>query len=316
MTDRQTLELAGCVEANGRAGRIVETGHLIAPHAARIAGGKLHWRISPRWAKSPLDVLGRPVKPPSDLLDRFVALSDASDKSILDFALRYGTLRRPRYGRKVRKSDFDGREPLKRWRDLSQHAGDLLEIAAHLRAGKQLRFQKWSQLLSAERALSKSGKMAALGSKEEYQRIRAVIRQHRAEGGALDEYFGENEQAYTMRARQYLHSEVAAWNEQFGPVSFAVQEDSKAPTGWKTVLDFGGSMICYIGFQLMLVIAGGDVYTCSACARPYIRLRGRHAPRGFRKAPKAGEANYCGSEACIRERNRRAQQRRRQRLSR
>src|ERR1019366_291244 len=64
--------------------------------------------------------------------------------------------------------------------------------------------------------------------------------------------------------------------------------------------------------QLMLVVAGGDIFTCSACHRPYIRPRGRSAPKGLRKAPKAGEKNYCQDDGCIRERNRLAAERHRE----
>src|SRR5260370_30747724 len=124
----------------------------------------------------------------------------------------------------------------------------------------------------------------------------------------------DRQEQWRKAAEHYLRAEVAAWNTRLGPVSFGIEPDDEADTGWKTVLEFGGSMPCYIGLQLMLVIAGGDIFTCSSCGKPYVRPRGRNAPNGLRKAPKARQRNYCQNEDCIREGNRLAAERRRARL--
>ena len=44
--------------------------------------------------------------------------------------------------------------------------------------------------------------------------------------------------------RTYLDAEIAAWNADLGPVSFGIEPDDEL--GWKTVFDFGGSMLCYV----------------------------------------------------------------------
>jgi len=306
------MELAGFLEANDRLGRVVDSGDLLPPSWACIEQGKIHWKDDGRW----VSVMGgrfrsRLIRPPADLLDRFTSLWNADDSEILAFAKAYGTLRRPIFhGRPLLKSDFEGREPLSQWRALSQHASDLLQIGAALRAEENLGFDRWAQLLSADRALSTSGKAHAF---DNYRAIRAIIRQHRVpEQGVLAHHFAQTEEAFAAHAVGYLDAEISAWNARFGPVSFGIAQDSRTPAGWRTAFSFGYSMVCYVGFQLMLVMVGGDAFTCSACGMPYIRPRGRNAPSGFRKAPKAGERNYCGSEDCIRIRDRRAQTRLRQ----
>src|ERR1044071_8711540 len=104
---RTQMELAGLFEANDSAGRKVDSGYLKRPEWAQIERDKLHWKAGFMGVR----VLKALVKPPIDLLDRFIRLSDADDAEILRFAKSYGTLRRPQFhGRRLRKSDFEARE--------------------------------------------------------------------------------------------------------------------------------------------------------------------------------------------------------------
>jgi hypothetical protein len=199
---------------------------------------------------------------------------------------------------------------LSKWRDLSKHAWELLALAAALRDGDKRRSdEEWVNLQPTDRALSSAIRNPLIdGAKprnkqEERKWFWDIVDVHL---GFLR--FGIPLQSNAPRV--YLDTEIAEWNKQLGPVTFGIEPDGES--GWRTVLDFGGSMLCYIGLQLMLVVAGGDIYMCSACHKPYLRPRGRSAPKGLRKAPKAGERNYCQDDECIRERNRLAAERHRE----
>jgi hypothetical protein len=302
--ERARLELAGLVEPNGKFGRIVESGRLASPGWMHIERGNIHWKG--------FNLLAT-IEPPPDLLDRFAKLWNANDAAILEFAQKYGTLRRPlSLFRTTRKSDCEGREPLVRWRELSGHASRLLEIAAALRAREKLGFEQWSEVLFGERESALLLRKAYSGVTAH---LRKVLHKSPTAPGLNVKAFVPTEQAWLVEvAKGYLEDRITAWNQKLGPVTFGIERDDHGD-GWKTVFDFGGSLPCYIGFQLMLVVAGGDIFMCSACRKPYIRPRGRQAPRGLRKVPAAGRRNYCQSKECIRERNRLAKAQSRERLA-
>lgn len=286
------LESAGYVEPDGIVGRVVGSGRLCVPKWAALDRGYLHWKGE--WRAR--------VEPSPVILDRFIELWSVDDDAILTFAKTYGTLRRPVFlFREFEKTDFEAREPLSRWRSLSEHSWGLLHVASKLGSDEEINFEEWSKWTDRERMLSGIGPSLALGTGEGPDGLQLAIQAH---GG------------WKKHARRYLGAEIAAWNMKLGPISFGIEHDDGTRSGWKTVLDFGGSLPCYIGLQLMLVIARGDVYTCSACGNPYIRQRGRGAPAGMRKAPRPGQRNYCQSEECKSECNRFAveQKRKRDRL--
>jgi hypothetical protein len=292
------MERARYLESNNLVGRTVESGYLSAPTWAVLERGCVHWKGG----------IGGSIKPSPQVLDRFIELWRADSAEILAFAKTNGTLRRPLLlSRTFRKTDSEAREPLSKWRSLSRHAWELLSIAAAIRAGDNLTFEEWTELMSEDRILSGMGSLLALGTQEHRRRSFAVLRSN-----GLQSYDGQEK--WQTAAEHYLWAEVAAWNTKLGPVSFEIERDEDTDSGWKLAVEFGGSMICYIGFQLMLVLAGGDLFTCSACGKPYIRPRGRNAPKGLRKTPKTGERNYCQGEDCIREGNRLAAKRRRERI--
>jgi hypothetical protein len=289
MTDRAGMERAGYLESNDKIGRSIETGNLTPPMWAKIERGYIRWKG--------LDLMDS-VSPSPDTFDNFIELWRQKDHTILEFAKTWGTLRDSRWHlsqrRKTTLAEVGGREPLKTWRSLSRHAWDLLQIAARLRSGDDTSFDQWSELLSEERMLSGLADLVTMGARK----------RHREHEGTEDD---SNE--WRHDAARYLDVEVISWNATQGPVSFGIVRDYSAPSGWRTIFDFGGRLPCYIGFQLMLVISGGDAFTCSACGKAYIRPRGRTAPKGLRKAPKPGQRNYCQSEECIREGNRLAAER-------
>lgn len=299
--ERARLELAGLVEQNGKLGRVVQNGRLARPRSADIEGDKIHWKDYH---------LPPSVEPPPDLLDRFANLWNANDAAILEFARNYGSLRRPiSFYETPRNSNWGGRDPLVRWRQLSMDVSRLLGTAAALRAKENLGFEQWSEVMFGER---ESASQLRQSYNDVTAHIRKILRKSGSAPGVNVKALVPTEQAFLVKAAEdLLEDSIMIWNQKLGPVTFGIERDDG--DGWKAVFDFGGSLPCYIGFQLMLVVASGDIFICSACRRPYIRPRGREAPRGLRKIPAAGHRNYCQSKVCIRERNRLAKAETRQR---
>jgi hypothetical protein len=294
------MERGGLVASNGKIGRAIESGSILLPAKIALRREHICWQ----------GFAEQSIKPSPNILDRFIELWGRNENEILSFAKTYGTLQRPlRLPVSGRLFDDRAREPLSKWRDLSKHAWELLNVAAALRDGVDRSFEEWDDLLPPERALSAIRRPLVGGPEpRNVHELRKWIRE-RVDLGIRFARLGPVLQR-SHWPRTYLDAEIAAWNAELGPVSFGIEPDDEF--GWRTVFDFGGSMLCYVGLQLMLVVAGGDIFTCSACHRPYIRPRGRSAPKGLRKAPKAGERNYCQDDECIRERNRLAAERHRE----
>jgi hypothetical protein len=256
-------------------------------------------------------LFGGLITPPVDLLDRFISLADTSDEAILQFVLKYGTLCRPMpkvdYPGPRRKGGaplLEGSEPLSRWRQLSRNASNILEIAAALKSESTLAAERLGVLMAPGKDYL--GDLSTEMDRKRYEFF-----------GKRPERLGKwarTEHALKRVAREHLELSLKTWNSRLGPVTFDINYDKSSETGFKVVIDFGESLPCYIGFQLMLVVTGGDVFICSGCGHPYVRARGRGAPQGMRKAPKQNERNYCQAEECIRVRNRLASQRRRDRI--
>ena len=149
----------------------------------------------------------------------------------------------------------------------------MITVAAKFRAqayiDTNLSFQQWNDLYFQQWNDLSNGRLDELRIMDRYLRVSSLIPEDRNEVDML---------------RLYLTKELDIWNTTLGPVSFSIERDYNTDdavgAGLKTVLDFGGSVLCYIGLQLMLVIAGGDIFLCSACGAPYIRPRGRTAPEG------------------------------------
>jgi hypothetical protein len=302
-TLRGTLERAGLVDDAGTLGRRITSGTLAKPNSVELQRRCIHW-------KGP----SSRIEPCRDLLDRFVGLWDRDDAAILAFARTWGSLR-----------SFKGlqaRERLSEWRDLSLHASELLGIAALLRrTDKALEFEELSSLMSSsmERPLSTEETSTSLGARN-YEMGTWKKYCARWGKGPLRPYakavkddpndwdYPDNPELWRGNADGYLSDELGVWEARFGRASFtfgihSTRSDGNGPLRyeWRASLDFRGSLLTYIGFELGLVLVGGDApmfSTCDACGKPYLR------PRDKRK-PNPGARNYCDNEACkIRARNR------------
>lgn len=283
------MELARYVEPNSRMGRVVDSGMLQPANRLWLKAGFVCWSGGGRVA----------IQPSVEILDDFILLWRKDDSAVLEFSKRYGPPRRPFWVLRNQGSrlGIEGRKSIESCKSLSRRAFSVITVAAKLRAqayiDTNLSFQQWNDLYFQQWNDLSNGRLDELRIMDRYLRVSSLIPEDRNEVDML---------------RLYLTKELDIWNTTLGPVSFSIERDYNTDdavgAGLKTVLDFGGSVLCYIGLQLMLVIAGGDIFLCSACGAPYIRPRGRTAPRGMRKSPKPGERNYCQSKDCIRERNR------------
>jgi len=295
-SDKRILERAGLVgESNNRTGSRVGSGMLVRPGWAEIEGRCIHWGGDERRGAHPF----RWIEPDPEVFDRFIGLWKRGDIEIVRFARKWGTLRRPlRLLQKPLKSDDEAREPLAKWRTLSLHAYELRQIAATLRTGEKMTFDYWFTLISAKRALTEDGQQC-WRTKEEYLYDCEMAKKM---SGPPPDYSLVDPDLWRGIAENYLHYELQGWNAKFGPVGIEFDHkglDAGSPAmPWGVNLDFGGSLLCYIGYQLGLVVMGGEVFICSACGQPYLRERGR-------RLPNPGARNYCDDEKCrVRERNR------------
>jgi hypothetical protein len=303
---RETIELGGLVYDDGILGRKITSGLLAKPNLVELKCRCIHW-------KGPCTR----IQPTRETFDRFVALWEKKDAgATLAFAQTWGTLKGYR--------GSEAREPLSEWRDLSRHASELLGIAALLRkTDKALEFDELSSLMSMsmERALSKKATATTVGARTYEMGTWKEYRAHWGKGPLIpyakavkvnpnDYDYPDNPELWRGHADGYLSEELAVWEARFGRVSFTFglhpigsNEDKAGPLHyeWKASLDFGGRLLCYLGFQLGLVLVGGDApifSTCDGCGRPYLRKRGR-------RKPNPGTRNYCDEDACkTRARNR------------
>jgi hypothetical protein len=309
---RETLERAGLVDDDGKLGRKITSGTLAKPNSVELQRRFIHW-------KGPCSR----IEPPRDLFDRFVGLWEKDEAAILAFAEAWGSLRCYK--------GSEGRESLSEWHDLSLHTSELLGIAALLRkTDKALEFEELSSLMSSsvERALSPEETTTALGAKNYQMGTWKEYRAHWGKGPLRpyakaikvdpnDWDYPDNPELWRGLADGYLSEELDAWKTKFGRASFTFGIHSMGSGGsgllhyeWKASIDFGGSLLCYLGFQLGLLLVGGDApmfSTCDACGKPYLRQRGR-------RKPNPGTRNYCDDTACkITARNRLAAARSRER---
>ena len=272
---RSLAQLGAFFESDETIGRVIGGGRLQTASKTWIDSGRIHWSGGG----------GQEAQPTPEILDRFLFLWDKTDAEILRFFRAYGPPRRPLWVLRNENSrlGYEGSETIDTCKGLSRRTHDLLIIASTLRTEdtSKLKFDHWNDL--------SNGRLRELQIKP---RVRLLATTSRDDVVDI--------------VKRYLYREVALWNATYGPVTMSIgpDYDNDLDSGLKTILDFGGSVLCYIGLQLMMVIAGGDIFICSACGLPYRRSRGRDGTKGMRKTPKPGERNYCQSAACIRERNR------------
>jgi hypothetical protein len=270
------LDLAGFTDGNGTLGRAVDSGWLYRPAEVTIKGKFLYWNS-----------LAPPCKPERKIFDRFVRLWELPDSEIARFARTYGHLSQMT-GRVPLRTK--GREKLSQWRALSKECWTFLTIAGKLGSDRYTKADEREAELAAETEVKLSRRWLNQGWTQRWLNFRDDL--VKAEG------------SLKRTGSMFLFWMIERWLSQYGSPGIGLKASYKRPRGpavWQTVIDFDGSLLRYIGLELMLVAARNDIFMCSACHRPYVRDR---AQKGFKKDPKPGERNYCGAKACIRERNR------------
>jgi hypothetical protein len=248
------------------------------------------------------------VEPSPYILTKFIRLHEKNDVEILRFVMSYGTLTTS-WEDRTSKTFSGGRELLSDWRKLSRHAMMLLEIAHNIHDGTTHTLDHWNSLIPPRECMITEDNQTSLGSKEERRERYASFKAAWDATPNIPERFlgscNDGPEQQRGEVATILFNELRGWSLKFGAPTFEIESDAVSSFAtWRTALDFRGSLPCYIGFQLLLTITRADVFTCSACRYPYIRTKGRSAPKGFRKKPKPGERNYCQDTECIRERNR------------
>lgn len=250
---RRSLELAGMtVDENGQLGRSVDTLYVLRPNGV---GLDVERRVLQYRTDSPL--VADAFRP--DVLDSFVALADASDERICEFAQRYGVL-------EVEPLSKPGwyEEDLARWHYWAARARAILSASASLHQDQPVSdedwkamdaptAEAWTQIFSKRSGLTHRQRSLGIG--------RAAV------GDLLNDFL----QVTGVRpCFTWLHggSGIMLTNLT-GP------------------FDEGGlSLAGVLAVQLVLACSGAQsIATCSGCQMPYTRRW--HSPKGRR--------NYCPS---------------------
>jgi hypothetical protein len=269
------LEFAGFVDANGRLGRPVPSGHIVVPGRVWREGDSIRWRMGKT---------ARSLEASKSMLNQFVRLTDS--ESILRFAKRWGVLALsdddtvPRPGRRHMR---EGIEPIAAWQYYSRRAQAVLQIAAALKQDKLGDLNDWSRIgiLVPSSGLTKS----------HVESLKAMMDlPHFGMSFNLFAMGNSPEENLTL-ARQFVAVEVGKWldcwkEEQTTISDFALRWND-VQRRWDLQIDYHGLLFAAVALQLALVVADADsLYSCSGCGVPYIRSRER-------KRPKCGWANYC-----------------------
>jgi hypothetical protein len=271
----RSLEFAGFVDADGKIGRPVPSGHIVVPGRVWPEGDSIRWRMGKN---------ARLREVSKSMLNQFVRLTDS--ESVLGFAKSWGVLAisddtslRP--GRHRMR---EGIEPIAAWQYYSRRAEAVLQIAAALKQNKLGDLDDWSRIgiLVPSSGITKNHKesLEATMARPHFGMCFSVF--------AMDKSPEQN----VKLAREFIADEVGHWldcwkQEHTVSVSdFAVRWND-VQRRWDLQIDYHGLLFAAIAFQLALVVADADsLYSCSGCGVPYIRNRER-------KRPKSGWANYC-----------------------
>ena len=192
------------------------------------------------------------------VLERFLRLHKAAPEEILTYARQYGVLMLDSNGRPLFDWTADGREPIYLWRELSEKACALLNIAAALNRKRPGTAPDWAILDPfIDPTFPKDSN--------------PVVAPYLPHGLAA--------------ARQAFNLKFDAWL-RFARISFGVAFESKR-SAWKTEIDYGGRLFSALVLQLLLVVVNADsLYFCSGCGLPYARAQEKRTPR-------PGQRNFC-----------------------
>jgi hypothetical protein len=284
--DRLTLDLSGLATEKGF-GRTVDGSYLLRPGRVVLKGKSLC-----------VEGTGSLYKPETRIFDQFSRLWEGSDKDIVRFARESGALHPfDRHGRLL-----DHNERLSHWRTLSKECWTFTMLLARLRCDGPYAHEDVDGVLCRAEidASSRWGKKLPGRLRQlfawRYLDVRALL-----VADPDDKRAPGNLAVFLMMER---------WIAQHGAALIGVRPRREKDAGiiYEPVIDYGHRLLRYIGHQLLLLAAGADIFVCSACHEFYRRDR-----KTFGKRPKPGERNYCGSEECIREKNRAAAARSRKR---
>lgn len=204
-----------------------------------------------------------PVKPPDDILQRFLKLSSGDSDEILQFARQYGVLlvSEDEDGTLRNYSDKQGKESLADWQKFSRKARAFLNLAADLSRGRPGELKDWEDLVG-----SLSAKFMA----------------------AIDD---------PLKARMFFERDLENWLRAAG-ITFGLSTSVVIGRPPRMEINYGGRVFGAIVFQLLLTITNSDsLYVCSGCGMPYVR------PRGFKKPrPGEGNfCQTCGRTEALRQ---------------
>jgi len=242
-------------------------GQLFLPDEINLSEDWLTWKIPP------VSHSANWVRCTDRTLEKFTRLESASD--ILSFARRYGVLGAkeikpdaPRHPNELRLQPTSGRwcvsmrsgvapaerEPLWIWFLLIQQARGILRICAALKG--RARDPK-----------------PAIGTEEDWRAVAGP---------------GGPPIADVIDAQLWLSIAVNEWL-RIGQVGFqlGLAKVARMRANWTVQVGFGDgeyNLFGQLAYQMFLNVAGEKLYVCSSCIHPYIREK---------KAPRAGQDNYC-----------------------
>lgn len=265
---QEDWQRAGLTNLNsGKVETRIPPGRVLVPGSIELEADCLVWHMAPDGSQWP-----REVRPSDTLLNAFVRLADAPPEGILRFARTHGVLGLDASDQVASELAF-GREPIERWRSLSARARSVLNVAAAVQQGNRGSIGDWEILIP-------------------------VWARH------PDHKNNTFPPATMPSARSELARAISDWM-RIGRVSFGI-EWNRPRKQWQTEIDFAG-MFNALALQLMLAVAGMDLFLCDGCHLPYGRSK-------TKKRPKAGWLNFC--EECGRtEAVRQADRRRKQKMA-
>lgn len=252
--------------------RLITLRDLIAQHDKDyVDRAELRFVLEPPWKEIPRHA--NRVRPSPDLLERFLRLATAPAQQIQEFAARFGAL--------LIFCRIDGSLPHKLvivescavWRYFAASMRSLLRIAFCFRANRRPDPADWNRigacpvsLVPAKKKLRDLLSPTPFGGEEEWIALAHFVRK----GSDRDRKMW----AQLLNALMEL-GRVRPW---------LVWDGAGSSAGPKLVFS-GPTLLSYLALQLGLMASKHDGFAgCSYCNRQYVPLR---------RAPKAGQKNFC-----------------------
>ncbi len=226
---------AGYTNQHGAVSKPIPATHLVIPGVIELTDQSIVWELMRTVEFEPTSRAAPPT-----LLNQFVKLWRLPDTSILAFARKFGVLWRGE-GEPQCKINVSGREHSYRWRRASLRYCALLNIAADVQTGEEIRIEEWRYV------------------------------------GAFEEKFIERLKKPAQSRSQLAH-EVRGMLYSSG-LGFTI-DLHKAKSAFTLAVDYRGCMLNAVLLQLVLTLSNSDcLVICSGCSLPYARSREKRRPR-------------------------------------